>query len=243
MILYVEIQSVPPSGQLLATWDYGGTVSFWDAQNGTIRHSLHATERKGTNRFDISPDNLYMATGNSDHNTLLWDLSNIDSSSAFSLGNHEGQVKVVSFSEDGEYLFTGSADKTINIWKRKEVIVVDETSNFQDRELSVQKVVEVSSNRMELSVFDDEEIDGDIISVFLNDRLLLEEYTLKAEKKILDFALDPQVNLLVIYAHNEGSLSPNTIAVELNSGTFSENFKLRSDMNISAAIQIYSIPN
>ena len=69
-----------------------------------------------------------------------------------------------------------------------------------------------------IKVWDNSEIDGDIISIALNGEYILREYTLKREKKKLKIRLQPGENELLVEAHNVGSVPPNTAAVSMRQG-------------------------
>lgn len=79
-----------------------------------------------------------------------------------------------------------------------------------------------ASNRrvVYLKFWDDGEIDGDTISVSFNGRFILTEYGLSRRKKRVKVVLDPGENVIVVHAHNEGSVPPNTAAFSLRTGWF-----------------------
>lgn len=232
-----EIKLLPQSNEY-ATWDYGGSISFWNPATKSLKDKLVTTELKGTSEFAFSPDEHYLITGNNDNNTLVWDFS--EKKVIDLLQKHRDKVMVMKFSMSGKYLFTGSFDKTINIWRIHEPqdpVMLTENS-FTDREIIIQKEFDVAAEALEVSFYDDLLIDGDIISVYFNNRVVLREYTLAREKKQLQLPLSRGNNTLIIHAHNVGSRPPNTIALELKQGnTLNEKFKLRSDMETSAAVK------
>ncbi len=85
---------------------------------------------------------------------------------------------------------------------------------FANRSKNLLKVIDVSSSTDEFVVdfYDNGEIDGDTISVFYNDKLLLSHRRLSDKPISLKIKLDTTLaeNELVMYADNLGSIPPNT---------------------------------
>lgn len=73
----------------------------------------------------------------------------------------------------------------------------------------------IDTIRVEL--YDNGEIDGDSVSLFLNNHLLLQHLKLTAEPKVLLVPVDKSVpvNRLVLFAENLGRLPPNTALMEV----------------------------
>ncbi len=90
-----------------------------------------------------------------------------------------------------------------------------------------------------VSIWDDENEDGDVVSVFFNDKCILATYELKNAKKELIINVPPnQVNKLLMYAHNVGERPPNTAALSINDGGKERRIKLTSDLRASEAVNI-----
>ncbi len=70
------------------------------------------------------------------------------------------------------------------------------------------------SQNVKLVYFDGGKIDGDIISISVNDKFIVENYMLTAEKKELLIPINNLITSIKIYAINEGSSPPNTMNVE-----------------------------
>ena len=76
----------------------------------------------------------------------------------------------------------------------------------------MQNVIPVKGDSIELRFYDNAEIDGDSIAVFLNGRLLQEHILLAEQAYIMKIAvadLQPD-NELVMVAENLGTIPPNT---------------------------------
>lgn len=73
------------------------------------------------------------------------------------------------------------------------------------------------SKFVKIEIFDSGKEDGDMINLYHNDKLILENYKVKHEKKIISLTLDLSItNEFKILALNEGELSPNTAKVVLH---------------------------
>ena len=83
---------------------------------------------------------------------------------------------------------------------------------FTNRRKILQNVIPVKGDSIELRFYDNAEIDGDSIAVFLNGRLLKEHILLAEQAYIMKIAVkDLQAdNELVMVAENLGSIPPNT---------------------------------
>ena len=75
------------------------------------------------------------------------------------------------------------------------------------------KTIDVAgSDEIKVDFYDNGEIDGDTISVFFNDKLILSRQRLTDKPQSVMIKLDPgrDINELVMYADNLGSIPPNT---------------------------------
>jgi len=83
---------------------------------------------------------------------------------------------------------------------------------FVSRKKILQQVIPVKGDSVELRFYDNAEIDGDSIAVFLNGRLLQEHILLAEQAYIMKIAVaDLQAdNELVMVAENMGTIPPNT---------------------------------
>ncbi|MEL6866581.1 MAG: hypothetical protein AAFP19_19300 [Bacteroidota bacterium] len=108
----------------------------------------------------------------------------------------------------------------------------------KDRVISTQHVVRVQSKEIELEFWDNQKVDGDSISVNVNGHWVLRHYSLSRVKKRVKIKLNKPKNYIIIHAHNEGSISPNTLALNVFDGYRARHYSLSSDMATSGAIKI-----
>lgn len=93
---------------------------------------------------------------------------------------------------------------------------------------------------IEIALWDHGTIDGDTISVIINQRIVISRLGLDGpdNKYTCPVTLDRKQNELVLFAHNEGYYSPNTAAISIKSGTFYEEKTLESDLGINASLTL-----
>lgn len=246
-----ELGFVPTQKNLVAAWIFGGQLQIWDTTTKQLVQTLQASEQKGSSQFAFSNNGKYLITGNQDYNALLWNIENWEQTQI--LSGHTAPVKTVAFSSNNKYISTGSDDKTIIIWKQVlpsviTLIPIEEhlpegntslaTEIDKQRPIEVQDVYNIQGDQIKISIADDEQEDGDILSLIFNDQLILDHYELKKHKKILVLPITQEENYLVVYAHNEGRIPPNTIAIQVESQNGQKKFTLRSNTNTSAALKI-----
>ena len=111
-------------------------------------------------------------------------------------------------------------------------------ASFMGRPIDVQDNVTVKSNLVTLRVWDSGTIDGDIISLVVNGQTVLAQYTLTGSKRAVSVALSNGYNWVMIYAHNEGSIPPNTAALSIDDGTGERNVVLSANLSTNAAVNV-----
>ena len=91
-------------------------------------------------------------------------------------------------------------------------IPLNNQQKFATRRKQLMQEITVSGDSIELKFYDNAEVDGDSIAIFLNDRLLYEHIRLtdKGYTIMLAVASLQQSNELVMVAENLGSIPPNT---------------------------------
>ena len=93
--------------------------------------------------------------------------------------------------------------------------------------------------RIKLLVWDHSMIDHDTISLLFNGRVVLSEHHLDFKKKKVKVELKPGSNELLMYAHNEGTISPNSAALIIRYGLFrKETIFLNASYDDNAVLQL-----
>lgn len=124
---------------------------------------------------------------------------------------------------------------------KEEPVQQDETTeNFNKRSKVFTKVIEVENNALRLEIYDNGEIDGDVVALYLNGKKILPSSGLTHKAIRLNIQLDPtlEYNELSMFAENLGRVPPNTAALVIYDGTLRYETLLSSDLSKSASIKI-----
>jgi hypothetical protein len=111
---------------------------------------------------------------------------------------------------------------------------------FTTREKIFTKEIPITGDSIELRFYDNAEIDGDSISLFLNDRLLIEHIRLSDKPYIVKLAANDlkESNELVMVAENLGAIPPNTSYMVAIIGNKRYDAQLASTEGSSAMIRL-----
>jgi hypothetical protein len=114
-------------------------------------------------------------------------------------------------------------------------------STFGGRCVEVQGTVTVAASNVTFQVWDDATIDGDVISLIVNGNTVLNQVTLDGPGNKLSASVplsSSGYNYVILYAHNEGSLPPNTAALSLNDGRTTQNLVMSANLSTNGAYNI-----
>jgi hypothetical protein len=111
------------------------------------------------------------------------------------------------------------------------------------RKYKVQQTVAVTSDKVKIQVYDKNRVDGDIISIYLNGEVLVENFEVTKEKKEIELDLKLGSNTLVMYALNVGRIPPNTAAVAVSNKGKYKISTLVSDFKTSGALELVYDPD
>lgn len=146
-------------------------------------------------------------------------------------------------SADGKAIigFTSSTGRAyshhdILSWSLGEFLPPPEDIKEEEVRVLEGEVIEVQSRNLVLSVWDHNRIDGDIISLKVNDNYILTKYTLEAIKKSVSYRLTGFQAQMVLYAHNLGDIPPNTAAIEIDDGVSKQTIKLKATLKESESL-------
>lgn len=115
------------------------------------------------------------------------------------------------------------------------VPVTNENTDYVDRSNSILQRIAVVQPTVTIDLYDNAEVDGDIVSVFFNGKNILAKKSLTDKPIQLTITLDPskKENEFLIYADTEGSIPPNTGIMIVNDGSnrYEVRFKADSKQN------------
>lgn len=111
---------------------------------------------------------------------------------------------------------------------------------LMDRETPVVATIPIRGiDTVRVELYDNGEIDGDSVSLYLNNDLLLQHYKLTAQAKVLLVPIDKSlpVNRLILFAENLGSIPPNTALMEVTVHGRTYDLFLSTDYRKNACVE------
>ena len=95
-----------------------------------------------------------------------------------------------------------------------------------------------------IDVWDHQKEDGDRISLYLNDVLILDNHLLKREKKKVKLKLlEQEENQLRLFALNLGEVPPHTASIRIVQNDKTHHVILKSDLKVCGTIEINYEPD
>ncbi|MCX6319544.1 MAG: hypothetical protein NTW29_19865 [Bacteroidetes bacterium] len=124
--------------------------------------------------------------------------------------------------------------------KPKKVVNYVTEKEFEERESVVTNEIEVESDSLLVSIYDNGEIDGDIISLFYNKQLIMYNQKLTHKSIKINLRLDSALttNELTMFAENLGLIPPNTALVVISDGVNRFDLRLSSSLEKNGSIRI-----
>lgn len=122
--------------------------------------------------------------------------------------------------------------------KKPAVDIIAMASLVAGRKSEFSQIVSFKSDSLELSLYDNGEIDGDIVSVFMNGEVIMSKQGLKASaiKKTIYITPGNEDFTLVLFAENLGKYPPNTGLLVVHDGEDVYNLRFSSDFQKNAGI-------
>lgn len=110
---------------------------------------------------------------------------------------------------------------------------------YEKRSTNVLKTIEVENESIKIDMYDNGEIDGDSVSLFLNGKLLVGHKRLTTKPLTIRIPLEEleDENELVMYADNLGSIPPNTALMIVTDGHKRYEVRITSDLQKNGTIR------
>ena len=117
------------------------------------------------------------------------------------------------------------------------------SESFAKRKPTLNRILDVESDSVRLSFYDNGEIDGDSISVFVNNQVVLSHQELEAKALVLYLKLDStrDLNEISMYAENLGKYPPNTALMVVTDGKNRYEVFMSSSLTENATVRIKRI--
>ncbi len=125
--------------------------------------------------------------------------------------------------------------------KQTDSIISNKMKKSQEvtkRKVVAEKECTVKQEKITLQIWDNNQEDGDIISLKLNDEWILTNFHLKKEKLSIPVELSRKNNQLLLFAENLGKIPPNTAAISIDDGLSTKTIILNSDMRKSETVKL-----
>lgn len=126
-------------------------------------------------------------------------------------------------------------NKLGNKSKTTEVRINGKCATVLPESYKVKDTVAVTTETVQITFYDDAEEDEDVISVYLNEVWVMENFSLTNKGDTFTFKVNKGDNDLVLFAVNEGKVGPNTCAITING---SDKINLKQDLKTGEAITI-----
>lgn len=124
---------------------------------------------------------------------------------------------------------------TITPAKTKELITA---APPEKRPVKDSKILQVKSNNIKVDLYDDGEIDNDIVSVYFNNALMVDKISLTAKARSFTLNLaEGKTNELILYADNLGDIPPNTALMVITDGVRRYEVRLSADLKNNASVR------
>ena len=110
---------------------------------------------------------------------------------------------------------------------------------FTKRNINILQTIEVASETIKVDLYDNGEIDGDSVSLFYNGKLIASHKRLSDKALTFNLTVDKaaEINELVMYAENLGSIPPNTALMVVSDGIRRFEIRITSDLQKSGVIR------
>jgi len=107
------------------------------------------------------------------------------------------------------------------------------------RTYQVIKVIEVSQSNIKVDIYDNGQVDGDVVSIYLNEKQLVSSKMLTAQPITLQIKVDENEDVydLIMYAESLGSIPPNTALMIVTTATQRYEINISSNEQTSGAIR------
>lgn len=124
---------------------------------------------------------------------------------------------------------SGNISKPLAAEKETPAPTADE--KYESRTKNILRRIDIKQPAFRVDLYDDGDVDGDMVTVYFNGKMLLNNKKLTEKALTLNLTADPSKteNELLIYADNEGAISPNTGLMVITEGASRTEVRISSD--------------
>lgn len=109
-------------------------------------------------------------------------------------------------------------------------------TSFKDRATKISDTLSIERKEIEIFLWDDNVMDGDIVSLYLNGKVVLDKHPLKKERFQFHLPLSAGENTLSLFAENMGMIPPNTVSMIIKDDLKSYRLRLESDFKTNDSL-------
>ncbi len=125
------------------------------------------------------------------------------------------------------------------VGKRKSNLVFTKNEDGQRKIFTNNDTLVFQRNELKIRLWDKGAVDGDVVSVFVNDSCRIKRHRLTRWKKRFKLEFRHRTtNTLTLFAHNLGIYPPNTGALLISDGQREEELLLKADLQTEGTITI-----
>jgi len=126
----------------------------------------------------------------------------------------------------------------IPVEKKPTVDIIAKAALVAGRKSEFSQIVSFKADSLELSLYDNGEVDGDTVSIYMNGQVIMSKQGLKASaiKKTIYITPGNEDFTLVLFAENLGKYPPNTGLLVVHDGDDVYNLRFSSDYEKNAGI-------
>ena len=126
----------------------------------------------------------------------------------------------------------------VDVYQNDTLATLQKDLRLQNRQKELVQTVSIDTSFIHIEMYDNAEIDGDTVTVFLNNTLLLYKKRLTNKPLTLDVNVFPDTDYeLMMYADNLGSIPPNTSLMVITAGRKRYQLHLSSSEQKSATVR------
>lgn len=158
------------------------------------------------------------------------------------ISKKDSVLKAISEYKENFQVWKPSATDTlvgITVIPRKVINYVTE-KQYTERENIIVNEIEIESDSFRVEIYDNGEIDGDMISLFYNKQLIISNQKLTHKSIKIDLQIDSTQNMneISMFAENLGLIPPNTALMIITDGKNRYEIRVSSNLQKNASIRI-----
>lgn len=243
-----SVMSFSRDGRLMVSGNIGNWARIWEPESRLIKQELFG--HKGTvTSFCFGQADQVLFTGSTDGTVRVWRSGKYTVPTVpvmpATASNDSPPVIQDSVPPKTEPIpATDLRDSSASVEPVVQLTEGNIPIEIGGRKVNQAGTIEVNSSRITIFVFDNSYIDGDTMSLYFNEKWILDHYGVTKSKKSITLEFKENTNnYLVLFANNLGKTPPNTAAIQFNDGKTDRFFKLSSDLTTCSALNfLYKKP-